>query len=112
MSQVEAPIVVGLGELLWDCFADTRRPGGAPANVAFQACQLGCQGIVCSRVGRDDLGDQLIDFLAGQGLATDWIQRDARYATGTVCEAVCFGTLAQRGPQSRRAIRVKPIACA
>ena len=139
MSPAEAPIVVGLGELLWDCFADTRRPGGAPANVAFQARQLGCQGIVCSRVGRDALGDELVGFLTAQGLSTEWVQRDAGHATGTVTvdtsrashpsyvihedvawdyleadarlmdlmarsAAVCFGTLAQRGEQSRRAI--------
>lgn len=77
-------MVVGLGEVLWDCFADSRRPGGAPANVAFQANQLGCQGIVCSRVGCDSLGDELLAFLAGQGLRTDWIQRDADHPTGTV----------------------------
>jgi sugar/nucleoside kinase (ribokinase family) len=43
-SQADKPIVLGLGELLWDCFADRRLPGGAPANVAFHACQLGCLG--------------------------------------------------------------------
>jgi fructokinase len=78
------PVVVGLGELLWDCFDDSRRPGGAPANVAFQAGQLGFRGVVCSRVGHDALGNALVDFLAAQGLATDWIQRDAAYPTGTV----------------------------
>jgi fructokinase len=79
-----APIVVGLGEVLWDCFADSRRPGGAPANVAFHACQLGCRGIVCSRVGRDCLGDELVEFLQSQGLQTDWVQRDTEHPTGTV----------------------------
>jgi len=83
-SDAEWPIVVGLGELLWDCFADGRKPGGAPANVAFQACQLGCEGIVCSRVGRDPLGDELVAFLASQGLKTDWVQRDREHPTGTV----------------------------
>lgn len=136
---MDQPIVVGLGELLWDCFADTRRAGGAPANVAFHAGQLGCRGIVCSRVGRDPLGDELLRFLAAQGLATDWVQRDDVYPTGTVtvdtsradhpvftihenvawdhlkatpeweeltgrAAAVCFGTLAQRWPDARRAI--------
>lgn len=135
----ESPIVVGLGELLWDVFPDSARPGGAPANVAFQACQLGANGIVASRVGRDGLGDDLVAFLAGQGLSTRWVQRDASHPTGTVtvdlsvpghpsfvihenvawdqiqaepgllelmgrAGAVCFGTLAQRGDASRRAI--------
>jgi fructokinase len=78
------PIVIGLGELLWDCFEDSRRPGGAPANVAFQANQLGLRGIVCSRVGRDSDGQELIDFLASQGLSTDAIQIDESLPTGWV----------------------------
>lgn len=84
MSQSQAPIVVGLGELLWDVFADSRRPGGAPANVAFHAGQLGCHGIVSSRVGKDTLGDELLAFLAGQGLSADSVQRDPVHPTGTV----------------------------
>lgn len=139
MGDPEPLVVVGLGELLWDCFADARRPGGAPANVAFHAGQLGAQGIVVSRVGRDPLGDELVAFLASQGLDTAWVQRDAVHPTGTVtvdtsqadhpdyvihenvawdhleadaalkdlmgrAAAVCFGTLAQRWPDSRQAI--------
>jgi len=80
----DCPLVVGLGELLWDCFGDSRRPGGAPANVAFQAGQLGCRGVVCSRVGRDPLGDELVAFLESQGLDARWIQRDREHPTGTV----------------------------
>jgi len=84
MPDPATPLVIGLGEVLWDCFADSRRPGGAPANVAFQANQLGCQGIVCSRVGTDPLGDELAAFLAGQGLSTEGLQRDSIHRTGTV----------------------------
>ncbi len=80
----ELPIVVGLGELLWDCFENSRRPGGAPANVAFHADQLGCEGIVCSRVGRDDLGEELVEFLSRQGLRTDFVQVDDQAETGRV----------------------------
>lgn len=78
------PIVLGLGELLWDCYEDLRRPGGAPANVAFQAQQLGLQGVVCSRVGDDKLGKDLLTFLKNQGLSTNSIQIDMEHPTGTV----------------------------
>ena len=78
------PTVVGLGELLWDCFPDSRRPGGAPANVAFQANQLGCRGVVCSRVGANSDGNELLKFLQQQGLTTDFIQRDETLPTGRV----------------------------
>lgn len=131
--------VVGIGELLWDCFGELRRPGGAPANVAFHATQLGLNGVICSRVGSDAMGDALLQHLRGQGLETQYIQRDAEHPTGTVtvettrvdqpsyrihenvawdhlefdnrlctlvenASAVCFGTLAQRSPQSRATI--------
>ena len=77
-------VVVGVGELLWDCFADSRRPGGAPANVAFHASQLGLAGVVCARVGCDDLGAELLQHLGDHGLDTDFIQRDEHHPTGTV----------------------------
>lgn len=76
--------VIGLGELLWDCFPDERRPGGAPANVAFHAQQLGLSAAVATRVGCDPLGDELLQFLARQGLSTDLVQCDAEHGTGTV----------------------------
>ncbi|QDV48552.1 carbohydrate kinase family protein [Gimesia fumaroli] len=78
------PLVIGLGELLWDCFGDERRPGGAPANVAFQANQLGCQGTVVTRVGQDELGTELLDFLKQQQLSTEYVQIDTTFPTGTV----------------------------
>lgn len=84
MNATRRHTVVGLGELLWDCFADTRRPGGAPANVAFHAEQLGHDGIVCSRVGSDPLGDELLQVVRRHGLETRHIQRDPHHPTGTV----------------------------
>lgn len=76
--------VLGLGELLWDVFEDSRKPGGAPANVAFQLNQLGLAGIIASRVGADPLGEEITRFLSGMGLSTDFIQTDAGHPTGTV----------------------------
>jgi len=81
---VKRPLVVGIGEVLWDCFPDSRRPGGAPANVAFHAGQLGLAAAVCSRVGCDVAGDELEDTLARRGLDTRMIQRDRGRATGGV----------------------------
>lgn len=76
--------LIGLGEVLWDCFPDRRRPGGAPANVAFHANQLGLQGVVCSRIGTDALGDELNAHLVEHGLSTALIQRDPTHPTSTV----------------------------
>lgn len=85
MTWVEdRPVVIGLGELLWDVFPDGKRPGGAPANVAYQAQQLGCQGVVASRVGTDKLGDEIFEFLKAKNLRTLAIQRDQSAPTGRV----------------------------
>lgn len=78
------PIVIGLGEVLWDCFEEERQPGGAPANVAFQANQLGLDGRIVSRVGNDSLGEEILAFFHSQGLSVDFIQRDSHHPTGTV----------------------------
>ena len=90
----ERPIVVGLGELLWDLFpgegrASGRRPGGAPANVAFQAAQLGLHGVVASRVGDDADGRELVGYLDGRGVDVSLVQTepppgDGGRPTGTV----------------------------
>jgi fructokinase len=76
--------VAGIGELLWDCFGDDRRPGGAPANVAFHAAALGASGLLCSRVGCDDAGDALLDHLRRHGLDDRFVQRDKQHPTGRV----------------------------
>lgn len=134
------PVLIGLGEVLWDCFSDYRRPGGAPANVAFHASQFGLRGRLCSRVGADELGREIVGYLGALGVDVGLVQRDGAHATGTVsveasdptspgytihapvawdyleataawvgacgeADAVCFGTLAQRGSASREAIR-------
>jgi len=75
---------LGLGELLWDCFPDRRLPGGAPANVAFHAQQLGLSAATVTRVGDDPLGREICDFLKSQGLCLDLVQHDPVHGTGTV----------------------------
>lgn len=54
------PIVVGLGEVLWDVFSQQKRPGGAPANVAYHAARLGAQAFLVSAVGADADGQELL----------------------------------------------------
>jgi fructokinase len=76
--------MLGLGELLWDVFEDGKRPGGAPANFAFHAGQLGHRSSVISRVGDDDLGREIVTHLQSHGISTQHIQIDPHKPTGTV----------------------------
>ncbi|MCC5830535.1 MAG: carbohydrate kinase [Phycisphaeraceae bacterium] len=79
-----SPTIVGLGEALFDVFPDREVLGGAPLNVAVQAHQLGAQGVVVSRVGQDQRGDQLVAELTRRGMTDTYIQRDPDRATGVV----------------------------
>lgn len=113
--------------------------GGAPANFAYIASQLGNAGIIASRIGADADGAALLAQADAKGLITDYLQRDDVHPTGRVevaldahgqpsyiihenaawdfleftpdwaalaarADAVCFGTLAQRGAVSATTI--------
>lgn len=76
--------ILCFGEALWDMPPGQRMPGGAPMNVAARLARAGLHVHMLSRVGRDDLGDELIAYMAAQGLTTGYVQQDDRYPTGTV----------------------------
>lgn len=78
-----SPLMVGLGEVLWDLLPSGRVLGGAPTNFAYIAALLGNRGIVSSRVGHDALGREACQVMEGLGLDTSYIQYDDQYETGT-----------------------------
>lgn len=78
------PILVGLGEILWDLLPSGKQLGGAPANFVYQANALGGQGVVASSVGTDPLGEEILDRLKGLALDGDYVARDEAHPTGTV----------------------------
>ena len=77
------PIVVGMGELLWDVLPTEKKAGGAPVNFAYHASQSGAEAYALSAIGQDDLGDELMQELAKNRINGDYINRVA-YPTGTV----------------------------
>lgn len=76
--------VIGLGEILWDLLPEGKKLGGAPANFAYHADQLGNQARVVSRIGNDRLGDEIISELHARNISTEYLQIDATHPTGTV----------------------------
>ena len=78
------PLVVGIGEVLWDKFPDGNRLGGAPANFVFHAGQLGMRARLISRVGLDSDGDLLLQALREAGADRRDLQKDAQHSTGEV----------------------------
>lgn len=132
--------IIGIGEILWDILPDGKKtPGGAPANFAYVASQLGNNGISLSRVGTDTAGVDLLLHLNPKKLSRGFIQEDRDNPTGRVevnfengqpayeivenvawdfleltdewreialqADAICFGSLAQRGEISCKTIR-------
>ena len=53
-------------------------------NVAFHLQNLGFPASMISQVGKDQLGDELLDFLNKHGIGTDFIAADQQLPTGTV----------------------------
>jgi len=133
-------IIVGIGEILWDIFGREKHLGGATANFAFHAAELGDRGVLVSRIGRDRLGREIAKLMKTLELSADFLQVDSRLPTGRVivkvdragqptfdivrnvaydnlragarlmrlaakADAVCYGTLGQRGAVSRSTIR-------
>ncbi|MDB5338009.1 MAG: sugar kinase, ribokinase [Planctomycetaceae bacterium] len=77
------PCIIGLGEILWDMLPSGTFLGGAPANFAFHANQLGARGHVVSAVGNDDRGQGIVDALGQLGLTTVGLRR-VPHPTSTV----------------------------
>ncbi len=66
------------------CFPRREKIGGAPLNVALRLKSLGVATTIVSKVGKDQLGKRLIDFIHQQGIGTEYIQQDAQFETGKV----------------------------
>lgn len=76
-------MVLSFGEVLMDCLPDKNVIGGAPFNVVIHLKRLGEDAGIISKIGTDDLGDQIHDFLQKEGVAQN-VQRDENYKTGYV----------------------------
>jgi len=79
-----APIVVGLGELIWDILPGGKQLGGAPTNFAYFSRLLGNESIIASRIGDDALGREASQLLSRLGVSTKYLQVDRKHPTGTV----------------------------
>jgi fructokinase len=75
-----------IGELLIDMISDdysdnfqcnnyTKYFGGSPANIAMNVKRLGAESTIASSVGKDGLGDFLIQYLQNNYIDTSYISR-------------------------------------
>ncbi|MDB5123769.1 MAG: hypothetical protein JWP94_1898 [Mucilaginibacter sp.] len=73
--------ILCFGEILWDTFGTEKVAGGAPMNVARHLVQQGADVSFASRVGSDESGKGLIEFLKTSGLYSSLIQTDSELPT-------------------------------
>src|SRR5437667_4667345 len=76
--------VVSFGETLWDLLPSGPALGGAPFNFAYRVSSLGDQGLIVTRLGRDDYGRKALDQMAALGMDATHVQQDDHRPTGTV----------------------------
>lgn len=76
--------IICFGEVLWDVFPRKKIAGGAPMNVAVHLANMGLKASMMSRVGIDELGNDLLEFMTERQVNTDFIQKDNELPTGIV----------------------------
>lgn len=76
--------IVCFGEVLWDIFPSGSKAGGAPFNVAYNLDKMGVEVEMISKVGQDELGENLLNKIKSWDISTDFIQIDQDKPTGTV----------------------------
>lgn len=76
--------VICFGEVLWDAFADHKKIGGAPLNVALRLQSLGAHVSIISSVGNDADGTVLTKYIKNKGIDTSLLQINESYPTSTV----------------------------
>ena len=59
----------------------TKKPGGAPANVAAAVAKLGGKGHFVGAVGYDAFGDYLLSVLKENGVTIELAQRSGKFTT-------------------------------
>ena len=76
--------ILCIGEVLWDRLPNGDVPGGALMNVALHLHKLGNKVKIASSVGKDSLGEQLLNYIDNAGLNTDLIQINYNLPTSEV----------------------------
>ncbi len=72
------------GEVLWDIFPEHKKIGGAPLNVALRLHSMGIDSSIITRIGDDDLGHGILNYVKKHGMPVDTFQKDDAYKTGEV----------------------------
>ena len=81
-QQSKRPVVVGIGELLWDLLPTGKTAGSAPINFVYHASRLGAEGYAVSAIGDDEDGVDILKELDKNSI--QYLIEKVPYPTGTV----------------------------
>jgi len=76
--------IVAFGEVVWDILPEGKVLGGTPTNLVFRINSFGEEGHLLTRIGDDELGQQVLFRLGELGISTGDVQVDFEFPTGTV----------------------------
>ena len=76
--------LICFGEVLWDVYPDKIEIGGAPFNVYHRLHSFGLDVNFISSVGKDKLGNNVINYFKKNNLSTNFLNVDKNYQTGQV----------------------------
>ncbi len=88
---MEKPKLLSFGEVLWDRIDGQDHLGGAPFNLAAHAVRCGTDACLLTAVGRDELGDRILEEMDRLGVRRNYVQRDPDHPTGTVTVELSAG---------------------
>lgn len=80
--EMKKPIIIGVGELLWDLLPGGKKAGGAPVNFVYHATQMGAEGYAISAIGNDAAGLEIAAELEKNNISSSLSVVD--HPTGTV----------------------------
>ena len=84
MEKMKSKKIICFGEVLWDHFPDGKKLGGAPFNVTNSLKNFGADVDFISRVGDDNLGNEILKQMQNNQISTNYIQIDPNHQTGKV----------------------------
>lgn len=75
-------IITSIGEILFDIYPGNKKLGGAPFNFIYHLKKLTGEGNFISRIGKDEMGAEIINFFENENLSTNYLQIDDKLNTG------------------------------
>ena len=74
--------ITSIGEILFDIYPTHKKLGGAPLNFIYHIKKLTGSGNIISRVGKDILGNKIINELQHAEISSEFVQQDHLHPTG------------------------------